>query len=120
MKNKTDLVSFDINKKTADNLLLAINSDIKELLYIQQKFINRIQFGDEILLTNEQAFLLSKLLEYRSDNALRCINVLIDDDYADKKTALDLIEHYQRLSNRFLFHSKRLKKVANNCINIMA
>jgi hypothetical protein len=116
---KSDLADMQVSRKTSQVILSAVNSSIQELLYIQQKLINRSQYGDEILLTSHQAHLLSKLLEYQSDYALRCVNALIEDNYADKKTALDLIEHYQRLSKRFTFQAKRLKSSANKCIITM-
>lgn len=115
-KFKTDLVEWHISPNLARSMLSAVNSSLQELLYVQQKLINRSQYGDELLMTNEQAYLIAKLLEYQSEHVMRCVNAIIDDNYADKKTALDLIEHYQRLSKRFTFQAKRLKTSANKCI----
>lgn len=113
---KNDVVELHISRSSSSDVYRAIHSSLKELGYLAQKFNNRSQYGDEILLTSEQAYLLSHLLIYCQEHLQRKISIIIDTNYADKLTALDLIDHYQRTSKRFLFYSKRLKNAAKKCI----
>lgn len=117
--NKTDFIELNTSKKISSDILNAINSSIKTLSYLQRKFYNNLELDDDILLVKEEALLLSKLLEYTEELCILEINNILDKNYADKKTALDLIEIYSKKSKRYKFHSRMLKKRANKCIGLI-
>ncbi|NSW46575.1 MAG: hypothetical protein HPY79_12260 [Bacteroidales bacterium] len=119
MKRKTDLVELLTTRNGSYNIVQALNSIQTELNFIHQKVVNRYQYGDEILLTAHQSRLLSKLLEYQSERCIQQINALIEQNYADKKTALQLIDIYEKKSKRFSAYARKLNTKAKLCIDFI-
>ncbi len=114
---KTDVVEFCVNRKNARDILAAINSTINELNLIAEKLRNKIDYNDDILLINEQAYLLSKILDYQSERLNRTLD-FIDNNYKDKQTAMDLFSYYEKNSIRYSRYARKLASNANQCISI--
>lgn len=118
-KFKNDLVELLTSRNGLADMIQTLNSIQTELNYIHQKVINRYQYSDEILLTAEQSRLLAKLLEYQSEKVLRKKKAIIEQNYADKKMAMQLIDIYEKQSKRFSTYARKLNVKAKLCINII-
>jgi len=116
-KQQNDLVELKISSKTAYEMLIAVNSMLNDLQLIAQKLHNRIEFSHQILLVDEQAHLLSKLLEYQSEKMSRQLQH-INIAYKDKETAMIIFNRYELLQRRYLRLSKSLRNQAKKCMSI--
>jgi len=117
IKQQTDLVELKISQKSAYEMILAVNNMLIELQHIAQKLQNRINYSHQILMVDEQAYLLSKLLEYYNEKLGRNLQH-IDTMYKDKNTAMILFNRYEQLQRRYTQISKSLRYQAKKCMRI--
>lgn len=116
MNKHNDLVIFAISPNMAKELQSALESVIKDMQYVQQKLTNRIRYSDEVVMVNEQAYLLTHILNYQQDKLHRMMEI-VNVNYIDKPTAIELYNYYEKLANRYRRYANLLKYRAKKCVN---